>query len=421
MHRTTLGGKAFICSTKLILMVIHMKIPEDVRKDIPLTQEVIYFDNTATSLTPKPVVETMDEYYLKYRANVHRGVHRLSQKATHEYEKSREITAKFIGAKFEEIVFTKNTSESLNLAALGLEGVLKKGDKIVTTPYEHHSDLLPWQRLTKKLDLKLEIIEGDNEGNLDLADAEKKIKRAKLVAVQHVSNALGVIHEVEELGKMAKDEGAVFVVDAAQSAGHMEVDVNKLHADFLAFSGHKGPMGPTGIGVLYIRDEFFDVFEPPLIGGGTIEDVDLYDYKLTQPPERFEAGTPNIGGAIGLAAGIKYIEKIGIDKIEKQEHELVKRITEGLTELEIPWYGPRDLKKHAGVVSFNVPPLHPHDVAAVLDEHNIMVRSGHHCALPVMKKLGINGTVRASFHVYNSLEEVETFLGVMEELVKSLR
>ncbi|WP_456320709.1 cysteine desulfurase [Palaeococcus sp. (in: euryarchaeotes)] len=398
-----------------------MKIPEDVRKDIPLTREVIYFDNTATSLTPIPVIEAMDEYYLKYRANVHRGVHRLSQKATHEYEESREIVAKFIGAKFEEIVFTKNTSESLNMAALGLEGVFKKGDKIVTTPYEHHSDLLPWQRLAERLGLKLEFIEGDDEGNLDLADAEKKIKGAKLIAVQHVSNALGVIHEVEELGRMAKEEGAIFVVDAAQSVGHMEVDVNKLHADFLAFSGHKGPLGPTGIGVLYIREEFFDTFEPPLIGGGTIEDVSLGEYTLTQPPERYEAGTPNIGGAIGLAAGIKYVEKIGLDKIERQEHKLVKRITEGLTELEVPWYGPRDLKKHAGVVSFNVPPLHPHDVAAVLDEHKIMVRSGHHCALPVMKKLGINGTVRASFHVYNSLEEVETFLSVMEELVKSLR
>ena len=396
-----------------------MRIPEDVRKDIPLTQEVIYFDNTATSLTPIPVVEAMNEYYLKYRANVHRGVHRLSQMATHKYEEARKIVADFLGAKFEEIVFTKNTSESLNLVALGLEW--KKGDKIVTTPYEHHSDLLPWQRVAKKYGAKLEIIEGDDEGNLDLADAEKKIKGAKLVAVQHVSNALGVIHEVEEIGKMAKEEGAIFVVDAAQSVGHMEVDVRKLHADFLGFSGHKGTLGPTGIGVLYINEEMFDIFEPPLIGGGTIEDVELYDYKLTAPPERYEAGTPNIGGAIGLAAGIKYIEKIGLDKIEKQEHKLVKRTTEGLTELEIPWYGPRNLKKHAGVVSFNVPPLHPHDVAAILDEHNIMVRSGHHCALPVMKRLGINGTVRASFHVYNSIEEVETFLSVLEELVKSLR
>jgi len=395
-----------------------MKIPGDVRKDIPLTREVIYFDNTATSLTPKPVVEAMEEYYLGYRANVHRGVHRLSRMATDRYEESREVVAGFIGAKFEEIAFTKNTSESLNMVALGLEW--KKGDRIVTTPYEHHSDLLPWQRVAKKYGARLEVIEGDDEGNLDLADAEKKVKGAKLVAVQHVSNALGVSHEVEELGKMAKEEGAIFVLDAAQSVGHMEVDVNKLHADFLAFSGHKGPMGPTGIGVLYIREEFFDVFEPPLIGGGTIEDVTLEDYKLTEPPERFEAGTPNIGGAIGLAAGIRYIEKIGIDRIEKQEHRLVKRTTEGLTELGVPWYGPRDLKKHAGVVSFNLPPLHPHDVAAVLDEHNIMVRSGHHCALPVMKKLGINGTVRASFHVYNSLDEVEAFLGIMEELVGKL-
>ncbi|ANF22927.1 cysteine desulfurase [Thermococcus piezophilus] len=398
-----------------------MRIPDDVRKDIPLTSEVIYFDNTATSLTPKPVIEAMDEYYLKYKANVHRGVHRLSQMATHKYEESRKIVADFIGAKFEEIVFTKNTSESLNLVALGLEHLFKKGDRIVTTPYEHHSDLLPWQRLAKKLGLKLEFIEGDDEGNLDLSDAEKKIKGARLVAVQHVSNALGVIHEVEELGKMAKDEGAIFVVDAAQSAGHMEVNVKKLHADFLAFSGHKGPMGPTGIGALYIREEFFETFEPPFIGGGTIEDVSLDGYKLTEPPERFEAGTPNIGGAIGLAAGIRYIERIRLDKIEKQEYKLVKRTTEGLYELEIPWYGPHNLKKHAGVVSFNVPPLHPHDVAAILDDHDIMVRSGHHCALPVMKKLRINGTVRASFHVYNSIEEVETFLSVMEELVRNLR
>ncbi|AMQ19175.1 cysteine desulfurase [Thermococcus peptonophilus] len=398
-----------------------MKIPDDIRKDIPLTSEVIYFDNTATSLTPKPVIEAIDEYYLKYRANVHRGVHRLSQMATHKYEESRKVVADFINAKFEEIVFTKNTSESLNLVALGLEHIFRPGDKIVTTPYEHHSDLLPWQRLAKKKGLRLEFIEGDLEGNLDLADAEERIKGAKLVAVQHVSNALGVIHEVEELGKMAKEEGAIFVVDAAQSAGHMEVDVKKLHADFLGFSGHKGPMGPTGIGVLYINSEFFDVFEPPLIGGGTIEDVGLDSYKLAEPPERFEAGTPNIGGAIGLAAGIRYIEKIGIEKIERQEHKLVKRTTEGLDELEVPWYGPRNLKKHAGVVSFNVPPLHPHDVAAILDEHNIMVRSGHHCALPAMKKLGVQGTVRASFHVYNSVEEVETFLGVMEELTKGLR
>ena len=398
-----------------------MKIPDDIRKDIPLTREVIYFDNTATSLTPKPVIEAMDEYYLKYRANVHRGVHRLSQMATQKYEESRRVVAEFLNSGFEEVVFTKNTSESLNMVALGLEGLFKSGDRIVTTPYEHHSDLLPWQRLAKKLGLKLEFIKGDDEGNLDLADAEKKIKGAKLVAVQHVSNALGVIHEVEELGEMAKEEGAIFVVDAAQSVGHMEVDVRKLHADFLGFSGHKGPMGPTGIGVLYISEDFLDRFNPPFIGGGTIEDVDLCCYTLTEPPERFEAGTPNIGGAIGLAAGIRYIQKIGIDRIERQEHKLVKRITEGLDELDIPWYGPRNLKKHAGVVSFNLPPLHPHDVAAVLDEHGVMVRSGHHCALPVMKKLKINGTVRASFHVYNSLEEVETFLEVMEELVKGVR
>ncbi len=398
-----------------------MRIPEDVRKDIPLTGRVIYFDNTATSLTPKPVVEAMDEYYLSYRANVHRGVHRLSQIATHRYEEARKVTARFIGAKFEEIAFTKNTSEALNLVALGLEHTFKPGDRVVTTPYEHHSDLMPWQRLAKRLGVRLEFIEGDDEGNLDLADAERKIKGAKLVAIQHVSNALGVIHEVEEIGRLAREEGAVFVVDAAQSVGHMEVDVRKIHADFLAFSGHKGPLGPTGIGVLYINEEFFETFDPPLLGGGTIEDVDLDGYKLTEPPERFEAGTPNIGGAIGLAAGLRYLSRIGLKRVERQEAKLVSRITEGLGDMDVPWYGPRNLKKHAGVVSFNVPPLHPHDVAAVLDGHDIMVRSGHHCALPVMKKLGIDGTVRASFHVYNSVDEVETFLSVMEELVRNLR
>lgn len=403
-----------------------MKVPDDVRKDIPLTQEVIYFDNAATSLTPLPVIQAMNEYYLKYRANVHRGVHRLSQRATHEYEKAREKVAKFINAKFEEVIFTKNASESLNLIAWGLEW--KKGDKIVTTPYEHHSNLLPWIRVARKYGLNLEFIEGDDEGNLDLTDAEKKIKGAKLVAVQHVSNILGVIHEVEEIGKMAKEEGAIFVVDAAQSVGHMEVDVKKLHADFLAFSGHKGPMGPTGIGVLYINEEFFDVFEPPLIGGGTIEDVSLNEYKLTAPPERYEAGTPNIAGAIGLGAAIDYITKIGLDKIERQEYKLVKRITEGFGDLGIEWYGPRDLKKHAGVVSFNITAphlagfrLHPHDIAAILDEHNIMIRSGHHCVLPVVKRLKVQGTARASFHCYNTVEEVEYMLGVLEEVVKSLR
>jgi len=397
-----------------------MRIPEDVRKDVPLTERVIYFDNTATSLTPRPVVEAMDEYYLEYRANVHRGVHRLSQMATQKYEESRKVVADFIGAKFEEVVFTKNTSESLNLVALGLEHLFKPGDRIVTTPYEHHSNLMPWQRLAGRLGLELEFIEGDDEGNLDLGDAERKIRGAKLVAVQHVSNALGVIHEVEELGRMAKDEGALFVVDAAQSVGHMMVDVRELNADFLAFSGHKGPLGPTGIGVLYINEELFDVFDPPLLGGGTIEDVSLDGYRLTDPPERFEAGTPNIGGAIGLAAGLKYLSRIGVERVERQEAKLVRRTTEGFDELGIPWYGPRDLRKHAGVVSFNVPPLHPHDVAAVLDGHDIMVRSGHHCALPVMKKLGVDGTVRASFHVYNSVDEVEKMLLVLEELIRRL-
>ncbi len=399
---------------------IGMKVPDDVRKDIPLTEKVIYFDNTATSLTPEPVVRAMDEYYLKYRANVHRGVHRLSQMATHMYEESRKVVADFINAKFEEVVFTKNTSESLNLVALGLESIFRPGDKIVTTPYEHHSNLMPWQRLSRRLGLKLEFIGGDENGNLDLDDAERKIQGAKLVAVQHVSNVLGVIHDVEEIGRMAKEEGAIFVVDAAQSVGHMKVDVKKIGADFLAFSGHKGPMGPTGIGVLYIKEEMFDLFDPPLLGGGTIRDVSLDGYVLADPPERFEAGTPNIGGAIGLAAGLKYIRRIGIEKVERQESELVRRTVNGLDDLDIPWYGPRDLKKHAGVVSFNVPPLHPHDVAAILDEHDIMVRSGHHCALPAIKRLGVDGTVRASFHVYNSVEEVEKMLEVLGELKKGL-
>ena len=391
-----------------------MIIPDDVRKDIPITSKIIYFDNAATSLTPKPVIDAMIEYYLEYRANVHRGLHRLSMKATDEYENAREVVAKFLGAKPIEVIFVRNTSEGLNWIPYGLD--LKPGDKVVVSQLEHHSNLIIWTRLIRKRGIKVEFIR-EVDGLIDIEDAKEKIdEETKIVSITYVSNVLGTIQPVKEISKIAHSVDAYFVVDAAQAAGHIPVNVRDIDADFLALSGHKGVMGPTGIGVLYINEEVQDVFEPPFIGGGTIEDVSYDSFKLVEGPERYEAGTPDIGGAIGLRAGIEYVSKIGPKRIEKYERELAKMTIKGLLDVGAEVYGTHDVSKRIGVISFNMSGYSPHEVAAYLDEYNIAVRSGHHCCMPLMKKMGINGTVRASYHCYNTREEVEKMLEVLSEL-----
>ncbi|MBU7018079.1 MAG: cysteine desulfurase [Theionarchaea archaeon] len=385
-----------------------MNVPRGVRRDIPLTEKVAYFDNAATCLTPLPVIEAVTQYYLECRGNVHRGVHSLSEKASTAYEEARKKVAMLIHASPDEIIFVKNTTEALNYVSLGWNS--KKGNKVITTELEHHSNFLPFFRLQEK-GVVCEVIKATPEGTLHSIDFDD----ASLVTCSYVSNALGTILPVDEIGKKAKEAGALFCVDAAQAVGHMPVDVRKLRCDFLAFSGHKGCMGPTGVGVLYMKKEIASEIEPVFLGGGMIKDVSISGFEPADPPEKFEAGTPHIAGAIGLGAAIDYIQKIGISSIQNQERMLTRYTLDELSGIEgVTWYGPH--KNHAAVISFNVNGLHPHDTASILDNHDILVRSGHHCALPLMKRLNLKGTVRASYHCYNTEEEVDRMIAILKEV-----
>jgi len=396
---------------------------QKIRQDFPiLNTGIVYLDNAASSLTPEPVLQKMLEYYHQYRANVHRGIHHLSQKASEEYERAHTKIADFINARSDsEIIITKNTTEGINLIANGLQ--LKKGDKIVTTMIEHHSNFIMWLRLRQHLGVNVEIIKPNREGLFNLADFEKAIDdKTKLVAVTHVSNVLGVITPLEGIEKIVHKHGAYLLVDGAQSVPHMKVDVRKLNCDFLAFSGHK-MCGPTGSGALYIREELLDEVEPIYIGGGTIDNVGKDFYKLAKSPMKFEAGTPPIAEAIGLGAAIEYLETIGMETIAAHERILAKKMREGLTKIKnVEVYG-SEPKYGIGIVSFNVGDLNPHDVALALDvSSNIVVRSGHHCALPLMKEIlgRKDGTVRASAYLYNTEEEVEKLVSTVSELSRSL-
>jgi cysteine desulfurase/selenocysteine lyase len=393
-----------------------MKLPYDVRADIPLTSQLIYFDNAATCLTPEPVVKAMDEYYLEYRANVHRGVHRLSQKASLKYDEARENVAQFLGASFEEIIFVKNTTEALNYVALGLEW--KKGDKIVVSELEHHSNFLPFMNLQKK-GVEFEVIKCDTHGMLIEEEFSDKIRGARLVSLSHISNLSGAVTPLEEISKITKENDALLCIDAAQSVGHRPVDVGELNCDFLAFPAHKGIMGPTGVGILYVSRSLFDEFTPLLVGGGIVTDVSLDSYSLTDPPERYEAGTPNIAGVIGVGAAVDYVSRIGLDNIVQYEDRLIQKTLTAFDEIpNLEWYGPRE--NHAGVFSFNIKGYSSHDVAAILDKSGgIMVRSGHHCVFPALKKLGLKGAARASYHCYNTEEEIDTMVELLWDVAEN--
>lgn len=386
-----------------------------IRADFPILKDIIYLDSASTSLTPEPVLKSILDYYKGYRANVGRGVYSLAQIADQRYRDAHKKVAGFIGAGHGTVVFTKNTTESINVVASGLD--LKKDDKIVTTIIEHHSNLLPWMRL-KKSGVKLEVIKSDERGSVELSDFEKSIDRkTRLVSVSHVSNVLGTVLPVKEISKICKDKGAMLLVDGAQSVPHMPVNVKDLDCDFLCFSGHK-MLGPTGTGALWMKNENI---EPLLVGGGMVEDVSLEGYERKSGYEGFEAGTPNISGGIGLGAAVDYINEIGIDKIKAHESKLATRLLKGLQEIKgVEIYGPDDMNDRSGVISFNVKGLEPHEVALMLDEtSNILVRSGHHCCIPLMKYLGLkHGTVRASLYVYNTEEEIDRLLGAIELITK---
>jgi cysteine desulfurase/selenocysteine lyase len=393
-----------------------------VREDFPpLKTGVIYFDNAASSLTPKWVIDKMVEYFFEYRANIERGLYEFSQRASEEYEIARKEVADFIGAKSpDEIVFVKNTTEGINLAAHSLK--FKKNSKIVTTLLEHHSNFLPWLRCSERYGVKVEMIRPSREGFLDPSDFEKKVDdNSGVVAVAHVSNVLGTITPVKEIAKIAHEHGALLLVDGAQSVPHMKINVGELGCDLLAFSGHK-MCGPTGSGVLYIRRELLETLEPLYLGGGTVEHVDLNGYKLLEGPAKFEAGTPAIGEVIGLKAAVKYLKSLGMDSIEQHERRLSNRVYEGLSQTaKVEVYGPEP-KFKLGVTSFNVDGLNPHDVALILDSTaKIAVRSGMHCAQPLVRHvLGKpQGTVRLSPYLYNTIEEVEKFLSAVEQIAGS--
>jgi len=396
-----------------------------IREDFPILKSgVIYLDSTASSLTPEPVLQRMLEFYREYRANVERGVHRLAVRASEEYERTRAKVADFINAKSDsEIVMTRNTTEGINLVANGLKW--RKGDKIVTSVLEHHSNFIVWLRVRDKQGAKVEVVMPRKpvvKGLLHPADFEKVVDdKTKLVALTHVSNVLGVITPVKEIAEIAREHGALVLIDGAQSVPHMRVDVQKLGCDFLAFSGHK-MCAPTGSGVLYMRKEVQKEVEPVYIGGGTIEEVGVDHYTLEEGPGRFEAGTPDVAGAIGLGAAVDYLNKIGMENIERHEKLLTKQMYDGLTAVpKVEVYGPEP-ERRVCIIPFNVADLNPHDVALALDvSANIMVRSGHHCAQPLSKNVICKpGTVRASAYLYNTKEEIEKLVSAVGEIAQTL-
>ncbi|CAM3964683.1 cysteine desulfurase [Bacillus cereus] len=394
----------------------------EIRKQFPILdqkvngKQLVYFDSAATSQKPIQVIETLERYYKEYNSNVHRGVHTLGTKATDAYEGAREKVRKFINAKsMEEIIFTRGTTTALNTvaASYGLDNV-KEGDEIVISYMEHHSNIIPWQQVAKKTGATLKYLPLQPDGTISIEDARQTITpNTKIVSIMYVSNVLGTINPVKEIGAIAHENGAIMVVDGAQSTPHMKVDVQDLNCDFYALSAHK-MCGPTGIGVLYGKKELLNNMEPIEFGGEMIDFVDLQESTWKELPWKFEAGTPIIGNAIGLGAAIDFLEEIGLDNIEKHEHELAQYALERLSEVDgVTIYGP---KHRAGLVTFNIEDVHPHDVATVLDVEGIAVRAGHHCAQPLMKWLKASSTARASFYLYNTKEEIDTFV---ESLIKT--
>ncbi len=389
---------------------------EKIRQDFPiLFQEVndeplVYLDNAATTQKPKAVLDALKDYYEHENANVHRGVHTLAERATNSYEAAREKVRSFINAsETAEVLFTRGTTTSLNWVARSFgEQFIHEGDEILISYMEHHSNVIPWQQLAKKTGASLKYIELTEDGFLDMEKAKELINsNTKIVSIAHVSNVLGVINPVEELAKMIHEQGGILVVDGAQSTPHMAIDVQQIDCDFFAFSGHK-MCGPTGIGVLYGKRKWLEQMEPVEFGGEMIDFVELYDSTWKELPWKFEAGTPNIAGAIALGYAIDYLKAIGMENTHHYEEELVAYVLPKLQQIEgLTIYGPQDPAKRTGVIAFNLDGLHPHDVATALDMEGVAVRAGHHCAQPLLKCLQVAATARASFYFYNTKQDAD--------------
>jgi cysteine desulfurase/selenocysteine lyase len=394
-------------------------------KDFPILQRtvrggnrLVYLDSGATSQKPEVVIAAESDFYRKHNAAVHRGAHLLAEEASLAYESARENVAKFIGGEIAETIFTKSATESINALAYsfgnsesGSKFHLKAGDEIVVSEMEHHANLIPWQQLAKRTGAKLRWFEVTPDGRLDLSKISELInKKTKIVAITHQSNVLGSITPVAQITAAAKSVGAIVVLDACQSVPHFAVDVKKLDVDFIAFSGHK-MLGPTGIGILWGRQSLLEEMSPFLFGGSMIDSVSMEDATWAELPRKFEAGVPNMAQAVGLSKAVEYINEIGISNIHDHETVLTKALLDGLAHMQgVKVIGPIDMIDRGGVVSFTVDGVHPHDVGQVLDQYGIAVRTGHHCAWPLMRKLNVVGTTRASFHLYNTISDVEKLL-----------
>ena len=392
----------------------------NIKKDFPLLENknITYLDSGATTQKPIQVIKAVEEFYQKYNANPHRGAYSLSVEATEQYENTRTKIAKFINAKHrEEIIFSKNATESLNLIAYsyGLDN-LKKDDEVVISIMEHHSNLVPWQKMTKQTGSKLNYMYINENYEIPDEEIENKITdKTKIVGITHVSNVLGTINNVKKIINYAHKKGAIVIVDASQSIPHMKIDAQDLDADFLVFSGHK-MLAPLGIGVLYGKREILNKMTPFLMGGDMIEYVYEQDTTFAPLPNKFEAGTQNVEGVIGLGAAIDYIENLGYDKIQKIEHEVISYARQELSKLDyLTLYTTPNEENHSSVISFNIKGVHPHDVASILDSEGVCVRSGNHCAQPLMRFLGIDSTCRASFYIYNTKEDVDKLVKALDK------
>ncbi len=398
-----------------------------IKEDFPiLSREVygkplVYLDNAATSQKPRAVIQALTDYYEGYNSNVHRGVHALSMEATDRYEEARAKVAAFIGAETpESVIWTRNTTESINLVAnTWAQDHIKAGDEIVLTPMEHHSNLVPWQKVAKDKGAALKFLTLADDQTLDLSDIDSIITpRTRLLSIVHASNALGTINPVKELVAKARSVGAAVLIDGAQSVPHMPVDVKDLDCDFLAFSGHK-MMGPTGIGVLYASRNVLDQMEPFLRGGEMVLEVWYDRATWNDLPMRFEAGTPNIGDAIALGAAVDYLQGLGMESVREHEEQITRYALEAFKHLEeVDVFGPRDASARGGIISFHSDEVHPHDIGTALDRQGIAIRTGHHCTMPLMRTLGVTATARASFYVYNTEEDVDMLVGGLEEALR---
>lgn len=400
-----------------------------IREDFPVLAKKVYdgmplvwLDSAATTQKPRQVIQALVDYYEGYNANVHRGVHALSMESTQKYEEARQKVADFVNAESADcLIWTRNTTEGINLVAHSwAEDNIRAGDEIVVTALEHHSNLVPWQQVAARKDAKVRVLPLADDHTLDMAAADEIIgARTRLLAVSHASNAVGTINPVRELAAKARAVGAAVLVDGAQSVPHMPVDVQDLDCDFLAFSGHK-MLGPTGIGGLYVKREALERMRPFLTGGEMVLAVSYEDASWNELPMRFEAGTPNIADAIGLGAAVDYLQALGMDNVREHEISLTTYALDAFKELEeeLDVYGPKDARKQGGIVSFHHPDVHPHDLGTVLDRRGIAIRTGHHCAMPMVQSLGVPATARASVYLYNTEQEIDMLVDALKEALR---